>query len=255
MLSAALAATALLLTACSGSDGDGGGGGNGGGKAAPAPGATARTYGCLTRDQAEKGALTLDAGTAGGTDLDAYYRDSDAGHARVGVVFSHQADGSLCEWAPALDAFTGAGYAVFAFTCTGDVTEGIKAAERYYRDKGVGAVALVGASKGAAASLVAARLDDNPLPVRAVVSLSSPEVYPLFNAALAVKAVKAPTYFAAEQGDSPFNTSAQALYDASAGEDKQLKLYPGSRHGALLLQDGALPDVLAYLGRHAPATG
>ncbi|GAA2101530.1 hypothetical protein GCM10009759_35320 [Kitasatospora saccharophila] len=245
-LPVALAATALLLTACSG------GSGSGAGKAAPSP--SADTYGCVTAEQAAKGSFSLDGGTAAGNYLDAFYRDSDAGHAKVGVVFSHQADGSLCEWAPAFDAFTGAGYAVLAFTCSGDVTEGIKAAERYYQGKGVGAVALVGASKGAAASLVAAKLD-NPLPVKAVVSLSSPSSYPLFNAALAVTTVRTPTYFAAEQTDSPFNDNAKALYDASVAEDKQLKIYPGGNHGAPLLQDGALPDVLGYLAKHAPATG
>ncbi|BAJ28795.1 MULTISPECIES: alpha/beta hydrolase [Kitasatospora] len=246
----ALAAAALLLTACSG--GSGGGGEDGAARAAASP--SANTYGCVTRQQAEKGSFTLDGGTAAGTYLDAYYRDSDAGGAKVGVIFSHQADGSLCEWAPAFDAFTKAGYAILAVTCSGDVTEAVKAAERYYQGKGVGAVALVGASKGAAASLVAAKLA-NPLPVRAVVSLSSPTSYPLFNAEMAVTVVKTPTYFAAEQLDTPFSADARTLYDASVAEDKQLKIYPGSHHGAPLLQDGALPDVLGYLAKHAPATG
>ncbi|MFD7733661.1 hypothetical protein ACFV6F_25190 [Kitasatospora phosalacinea] len=245
-LPVALAATALLLTACSS------GSGSGGAAASPAP--SVDTYGCLTQEQAAKGAFTLDGGTAAGNYLDAYYRDSDAGHAKVGVIFSHQADGSLCEWAPDFDRFTGAGYAVLAVTCSGDVTEAIKAAERHYQGKGVTQVVLVGASKGAAASLVAARLD-NPLPVKAVVSLSSPEAYPLFNAALAVTVVRTPTYFAAEELDSPFAGNARTLYDASVAEDKQLKIYPGGNHGALLLRDGALPDVLGYLAEHAPAGG
>ncbi|WP_099899686.1 S9 family peptidase [Streptomyces sp. TLI_171] len=241
----ALAATALLLAACS-SGGDR--------KADAAPSASADTYGCLTQEQAAKGSFSLDAGTTGGTDLDAYYRDSDAGHAKVGLVFSHQLGGSLCEWATNFDAFTRAGYAVLAFTSEGDVTEGIKAAGAYYRAKGVTRMALVGASKGAAASIVAAKLD-NPLPVEAVVSLSSPEAYSQYNPAVSVKAVKAPTFFAAEESDVPFNTNAKTLYEASVGEDKQLKIYPGGHHGALLLADGALPDVLAYLAKHAPAAG
>ncbi|MFF4341548.1 alpha/beta hydrolase family protein [Kitasatospora sp. NPDC001540] len=249
-LPVALAATALLLTACS----SGSGSGSGSGQAAAPPGPSANTYGCLTRDQAAEGAFTLDGGSAAGNHLDAYYRDSDAGHAKVGVIFSHQADGSLCEWAPVLDRFTEAGYAVLAVTCSGDVTEAIKAAERHYQGKGVTQVALVGASKGAAASLVAAKLD-NPLPVKAVVSLSSPRAYSMFNALLAVTVVKTPSYFAAEQRDSPFADNAQALYDASVAEDKQLKIYPGGNHGAPLLQDGALPDVLGYLAKHAPAAG
>ncbi|WP_033218341.1 alpha/beta hydrolase family protein [Kitasatospora phosalacinea] len=243
-LPVALAATALLLTACSG----------GSGKTGAAPGPSADTYGCLTRAEAEKGSFTLDAGTSGGSSLDAYYRDSDAGHAKVAVIFSHQRDGSLCEWALDLPAFTKAGYAVLAYTSEGDVTEVIKAGSAHLKSKGVGAVALVGASKGAAGSLVAAKLD-NPLPIKAVVSLSSPASYPQFNAALAVTTVRTPTYFAAEQADSPFNDNARALYDASVAEDKQLKIYPGGSHGAPLLRDGALPDVLDYLARHAPAAG
>ncbi|MFC8717099.1 alpha/beta hydrolase family protein [Kitasatospora sp. NPDC057198] len=243
-LPVALAATALLLTACSGGSGKTG--------AAPAP--SADTYGCLTAAEAEKGAFALDAGTSGGTGLDAYYRDSDAGHAKVAVVFSHQRDGSLCEWALDFPAFTEAGYAVLAYTSEGDVTEVIKAGSAYLKTKGVGAVALVGASKGGAGSLVAAKLD-NPLPIEAVVSLSSPETYPQYNAALAVTRVKTPTYFAAEQNDSPFNDNAKALYDASVAEDKQLKIYPGGNHGSALLKDGALPDVLGYLAKHAPAAG
>ncbi|MFJ1756791.1 alpha/beta hydrolase family protein [Kitasatospora sp. NPDC088134] len=247
-LPVALAAAVLLLTACT--SGSGGTAAKTTAAAAPTP----KTYGCLTKDQAAKGSFTLDAGTTGGTDLDAYYRDSDAGNAKVGVVFSHQLQGSLCEWAPVLDDFTRAGYAVLAFTSEGDVTEGIKAAATYYQGKGVGALALVGASKGAAASLVAARLD-NPLPVKAVVSLSSPEAYGQYNPAVAVRTVKTPCYFAAEEFDPPFNAAAKALYEASAAEDKQLKIYPGGNHGAPLLKDGALPDVLAYLAKHAPAAG
>ncbi|MEV4559396.1 hypothetical protein AB0K51_20725 [Kitasatospora sp. NPDC049285] len=170
------------------------------------------------------------------------------------MVFSHQLGGSLCEWAPTFDAFTRAGYAVLAATTEGDVTEVVKASAGYLKGKGVTAIALVGASKGAAGSLVAARLD-SPLPIRAVVSLSSPEAYSQFNAAVAVKSVKIPCFFAAEEFDSPFNANAKSLYDASVAEDKQVKIYPGGNHGAPLLKDGALPDVQAYLAKHAPAAG
>ncbi|MFI9784877.1 alpha/beta hydrolase family protein [Kitasatospora sp. NPDC051984] len=246
MLPVALAATALVLTACSSSGSST--------KAAATPEPTAATYGCLTKAQAAKGSFALDAGTAGGTELDAYYQDSDAGGAKTALILSHQLSGSLCEWAPVFGEFTKAGYAVMAFTGEGDVTEGIKAAANRLKEKGVTSIALIGASKGAAASLVAAKLD-SPLPIKAVVSLSSPDVYSQFNAALAVKSVKIPTYFAAEELDAPFNANAKALYEASVAEDKQLKLYPGGNHGAPLLKDGALPDVQAYLAKHAPAAG
>ncbi|MFG2818981.1 hypothetical protein ACGFX4_06075 [Kitasatospora sp. NPDC048365] len=245
-LPVALVAATLVLAGCTGSDP--------GGDTAAAPSPSAKTYGCLTKDQAAKGSFGLEAGTAAGGTLDAYYRDSDAGGAKVAVVLSHQLDGSLCEWAPHLDAFTKAGYAVLPFTCSGDVTDGIKAAAAHLKGKGVGRVVLIGASKGGAASLVAGKLD-NPLPVAAIVTLSSPEAYGQFNAALAVKAVKAPTFFAAEEGDAPFNADAKSLYDAATATGKQLKLYPGSNHGAPLLGDGALPDVLAFLAANAPASG
>ncbi|MGX4737753.1 alpha/beta hydrolase family protein [Kitasatospora griseola] len=246
VLPVALAATALLLTACSSSGSST--------RTAAAPSPTAKTYGCLTEEQAAKGSFALDAGTAGGTGLDAYYRDSDAGGAKVGVIFSHQLSGSLCEWAPVFDEFTKAGYAVLAFTSEGDVTEGIKASAVRLKEKGVTGLALIGASKGGTSSLVAAKLD-SPLPIKAVVSLSSPDVFNQFNAGLAVKSVKIPTYFAAEEMDAPFAANAKELYDASVAEDKQLKIYPGGNHGAPLLKDGALPDVKAYLAKHAPAAG
>ncbi|MGW4381657.1 alpha/beta hydrolase family protein [Kitasatospora sp. NPDC004531] len=248
-LPVALAATALLLTACSS-----GGSSPKSAQAEPSRSLTPLTYGCLTKEQADKGAFTLDAGTTGGTALEAYQRDSDAGGAKTAIIFSHQSSGSLCEWAPVFDEFTKAGYAVLAFTSEGDVTEGIKAAAARLKAKGVTGVALIGASKGAAASLVAAKLD-SPLPIKAVVSLSSPDVFPQYNAELAVKSVKIPSYFAAEEKDAPFNANAKTLYDASVAEDKQLKIYPGVNHGAPLLKDGALPDVKAYLAKHAPATG
>ncbi|MFD7643320.1 dienelactone hydrolase family protein [Kitasatospora sp. NPDC059795] len=249
MLPGALAATALVLTACSSSGSST--------KAAPAetpaPTTGATIYGCLTQEQS-KGAFTLDAGTAGGSSLKAYYRDSDAGGAKTAVIFSHQLSGSLCEWAPYFADFTKSGYAVLAFTSENDVTEGIKAAAGKLKEKGVTGLALIGASKGGTASLVAAN-QQNPLPVKAVVSLSAPDVFPLYNAAVAVKSVKIPTYFAAEEMDAPFNANAKSLYEASAAEDKQLKIYPGVNHGSLLLKDGALPDVKAYLAKHAPAAG
>ncbi|GAA2774681.1 hypothetical protein [Kitasatospora cinereorecta] len=240
----AAATAALLLTGCTGgADGSSG-------SAAP----SARTYGCLTADQAAKGAFGLEAGTAAGGTLDAYYRDSDAGGAEVGIVLSHQLGGSLCDWTPYLAAFTAAGYAVLPFGSEGDVTDGIRAAAGYLKGKGVTKLALIGASKGGTASLVAARLA-SPLPIAAVVTLSAPETNGQFNGALAVRNSTVPTLFTAEEGDSPFNAAARTLYDESVSPHKELKLYPGSSHGAPLLTEGAMPDVQAFLAAYAPPTG
>jgi len=239
---AGVLAAALLLAACS----------SGSGRPAEAKASpSAATYGCLTKDQAAKGSFALEAGTES---MPAYYQDSDAGHARTAIILSHQLNSSLCEWIPYLPEFTKAGYAVLAFTTEGDVTEGIKGGTGYLKEKGVTKVALIGASKGGTASLVAARLE-NPLPIAAVVSLSGPESSGQANAGTAVKVSKVPTLFAVEEMDGRFTGDAKSLYAAAVTPDKELRIYSGSSHGAPLLKEGAMPDVQAFLAKHAPAAG
>ncbi|GAA5000707.1 hypothetical protein [Kitasatospora paranensis] len=240
---AAALAAGLLLAGC---------GSGAAGKAAPAAASTPPTYGCLTAAQAAEGAVTVDGGLGS---FEAYFRDSDASGAKVAIVFSHQNGGSLCDWLPYLDGFTGAGYAVLPFTANGDVADGISAAAGYLKGKGVTKIVLIGASKGGTGSLVAGALPDLPLPAAAVVSLSAPESFGGNNAATAVKRLTVPVFFAAEELDQPFADNAKSLHAATASAEKQLKLYPGGHHGALLLSDGALPDVQAFLARWAPPQG
>lgn len=246
MSAAGAAALALLLAGC------GGAGAGADAAAPPSPSARVVTYGCLTKDQGAKGAVSIPSDLS---TVDAYFRDSDAGGAKVAVVLSHQNGGSLCDWIPYLDAFTGAGYAVLPFTANGDVATGIRSATGYLRDKGVARVVLIGASKGGTGSLVAGALPDSPLPVAAVVSLSGPESFGADNAATAVKRLAAPVFFAAEEHDGPFPGNARSLHAAAVSADKKLKIYPGANHGAALLADGALPDVQAFLAEYAPPTG
>ncbi|MER5636992.1 hypothetical protein ABT095_08555 [Kitasatospora sp. NPDC002227] len=223
----------------------------GGAKAAPSPTKTADTYGCLSQAQADRGSFGL---PSNGVKRDAYFQDSDAGHARAAVVFSHQNGGSLCDWYPYLAEFTKAGYAVLPFSSQGEVPEDIAAAEDYLKAKGVTSVALVGASKGGTASLVAGA-HPGSLPVPAVVSLSGPEQFGDFDGVKAVTASKAAEFFAAEENDQPFADNAASLHRQAVSPAKQLKIYPGVHHGAPLLQDGALPDVLAFLAKYVPAAG
>ncbi|MFD9129864.1 alpha/beta hydrolase family protein [Kitasatospora sp. NPDC059571] len=237
---AVAAAVVAVLAGCDGSR-----------AAAPAAASSPPTYGCLTAEQAAKGSVTVE----GLASLEAYYRDSDAGGAKIAVVFSHQNGGSLCDWIPYLDSFTRAGYAVLPFNANGTVSDGIEEAAGYLKGKGVAKVVLVGASKGGTGSLVAGALPDLALPPAAVVSLSAPESFSGDNAGTAVKRLTAPVLFAAEERDQPFADSARSLHAAAAAADKQLKIYPGGNHGATLLSDGALPDVLAFLARWAPPRG
>ncbi|MER8184110.1 hypothetical protein [Kitasatospora sp. NPDC094015] len=246
------AALALLLVGCGPDGGAGGGTGGAAGEAAPVPSASVVTYGCLTAEQGAKGAITVPSDISS---VDGYYRDSDAGGAGVAIVFSHQNGGSLCDWVPYLDGFTRAGYAVLPFTANGDVATGIESVAGYLKTKGVNRLVLIGASKGGTGSLVAGALPGLAVPVVAVVSLSGPESFGGDNAAIAVKRLATPVFFAAEEHDGTFPADARSLHAAAVSADKQLKIYPGANHGAALLADGALPDVQAFLARYAPPTG
>ncbi|MFJ9607241.1 alpha/beta hydrolase family protein [Kitasatospora sp. NPDC101176] len=208
-----------------------------------------RTDGCLGEDRARTGSIDLQG--ASGV-RPAYFQQADGGAAKVAVVFSHQAEGSLCDWLPYLPAFTRAGYAVLAATVGGSPSRDIPAALSWLGTKGVTAVVLVGASKGATGSLVAAGAP-TPLPVAAVVSLSGPWSWDGEDAHEALKALRAPEFFAAEEDDSPFAGNARQMHDFGRSPVNELKIYPGGDHGADLLADGALPDVLAFLARNAPA--
>lgn len=237
-------ATAVLLAVGCGSSGTS--------SAGPTP--TPATYGCLTPEQATSG--SFDLSTRSGP-LGAYFRNSDTGNAEVGAVFAPQAGGSLCDWLPHYAAFTAAGYAVLGYMGGVGGPDDVRLAVERLKSKGVSRVVLVGASKGASASLeAAAESATSPLPVAAVVSLSSPLSYPgESNAERAVATSTVPTFFGVEAQDGRFAEFTRQLHAAAVAPVKELKVYPGVNHGAAVLTDGALPDVRAFLDRNAPAVG
>ncbi|MFD8084810.1 alpha/beta hydrolase [Kitasatospora sp. NPDC059722] len=210
----------------------------------------ARRFGCLTEEQNRTGSINVPAvsGVRPG-----YFQQSDAGTAKVALFFSHQLGGSICDWVPYLKAFTAAGYAVLATEEPGSPARDVPAALTWLGGKGITRAVLIGASKGGTGSLEAAAERSTPLPVAAVVSLSGPANYEGDRALVAVAKIKAPVFFAAEEDDSPFAGDAKDLYATSVSPAKTLKIYPGSRHGADLLADGALNDVLAFLAQNVPA--
>ncbi|MFC8448706.1 alpha/beta hydrolase family protein [Kitasatospora sp. NPDC057223] len=243
-VSAVGVATAVVLVAGCGSSGTS--------SAGPTP--SAATHGCLTAAQAAAG--SLDLSTRSGP-VGAYFRNSDAGNAKVGVVFSPQAGGSLCDWLPHYATFTAAGYAVLGYMVGGGGPDDVRTAIGQLKSKGVSKVVLVGASKGASASLeTAADSATSPLPVVAVVSLSSPLSYPGESSAeRAVATSTVPTFFGVETQDGKFPDFTRQLHATAVAAVKELKVYPGVNHGAAVLTDGALPDVRAFLDRNAPAAG
>ena len=167
------------------------------------------------------------------------------GKGSTGVVLSHMSDGDICGWMPYARQLASGGYRVIVYyfhgygtstsggdggTLDGDVV----AAAGYLRSQGVSTIALLGASMGAAASLVAAT-ELKPAPA-VVVSLSSPQAYQGAIAIDAVKSLTVPVLFAAGVADPGFADDAQALYDATpASTDRKLLIASSSSHGSALV--------------------
>ncbi|MGW2399298.1 alpha/beta hydrolase [Kitasatospora sp. NPDC001664] len=231
--------TALLLAGC---------GSTGGTTTAPKP--SASTYGCLAQDRADKGSFALDSVAK----RDAYFQDSDAGHAKVAVVLSHENGSSLCDWIPFVEDFAKAGYASLAFTSAGDVAQDVEAAAAYLKGKGVQRTVLIGASKGGTASLTAAATP-GALPVAAVVTLSSPTYHGSWDGKAAIGKLTVPLFIAVQENDQPFaENAAELAAAATAAPVKELKVYQGASHGTRLLEQGtAKADLLAFLAKNAPA--
>ena len=99
-------------------------------------------------------------------------------------------------------------------------------------------VVLAGASLGAIAALVGATAVSPP--PAGVVSLSAPASYGGLDAAAAVRALRAPTLFAATEGDGGFPGDARLLHDRSAAAEKELVIAPGNAHGTRMLEDAAV---------------
>ena len=167
------------------------------------------------------------------------------GKGSTGVVLSHMSDGDICGWMPYARQLATGGYRVIVYYFHGfgtslDAGEGstldsdVVAAAGYLRSQGVTTVALVGASMGAAASLVAAT-QLKPAPA-VVVSLSSPQAYQGAVAIDAVKSLTVPVLFMAGVADPGFADDARALYDATpASTDRTLLIASSSAHGSALV--------------------
>ncbi|WP_371478871.1 hypothetical protein [Kitasatospora sp. NBC_00315] len=119
---------------------------------------------------------------------------------------------------------------------------------------------MVGAADTATALLdTAAAPSTTPGPVQgviALVALSAPRKSGGWDAVRYAERALLPTFFAADKDDRTAAADAKALYDASAhaAPGKLLRIYPGAHHGADVLGDGALPDLLDFLAARTPAT-
>src|ERR671924_366490 len=121
---------------------------------------------------------------------------------------------------------------------------------RTLRSRGAQSIVLGGASLGGAAVLAAAA-QATPA-VDGVISFSSPQIYVNVNAFAAVRALRVPALFLAQEDDDPFDDDARAMYEACASTEKRLEVTAGPEHGFRLLQTAATRGLVdAFIAGHS----
>jgi dienelactone hydrolase len=179
------------------------------------------------------------------------------GRGRTGVVLANQSDRDLCSWIPLTRVLVHADFQVLLFDYSGaDPQTDVAAAARKLRQSGARSVALIGASKGARAVLVAASLSASR--VSAVVSLSAestgrtgpPRITPF------VRRLHVPVLFLAARHDpwTADGVDTHELYEAAHGTQRQLVELPGAAHGVDLLAGRRgrqiTKQILSFLRQH-----
>ena len=179
------------------------------------------------------------------------------GQSKAGVVLANQSDRDLCSWLRFARSLSRAGFGVLLFDYSGaDPQADVAAAAKELRRRGARSVALIGASKGARAVLVAGSLPR--VDAAAVVSLSAestgrtgpPRIVPF------ARRLRVPLLFVAARRD-PWTADGRdthELFRAARSSVKRLVELPGEAHGVGLLEGGRGKNVsalvIAFLHRH-----
>jgi dienelactone hydrolase len=254
-IGAGVTVTALLLASCSGSSGSGSSGGAVTTRSARAPTTPAkpvkllRPLKPLRQPSARCGAPHTEATlirfkAADGTGLDGVM----VGSGTVGVVLAHEYDNDLCGAWPFANYVAKRGFRVFAIDircfgrsacpqgdAAGRVVDDLVAAVTELRRRGVTKVALVGASMGGSAALIAATRVQPA--VDAVVELSGQAnptslLHIPLNAQAAVQQLTVPAMFVVANLDQLTSVDeTRAMYQADKTTDKHLLVLPGQYEG------------------------
>jgi dienelactone hydrolase len=163
------------------------------------------------------------------------------GTGTVGVVLVHQIDASHCQWLPYGKQLADRGYRVLLIDLGGygssepssKPDQDVKQAVGYLRQQGLQSIVLIGASLGGTASLSAAVIVTPP--VIGVISLSGPVRINGMDLSVRIRALVSPVFYIAGVDDGLFGTDAQALYDSTVEERKQILLADSSLHGVALV--------------------
>ncbi len=184
------------------------------------------------------------------------------GDGEAGIVLSHMFPADMTAWFDAARHMAGRGYTVLAFNFRGyPPSEGsrdlgtapgdVLAAVAFLQRSGVEHVALVGASMGGTASLMAAA----EVEVAAVVALSAPVRFRGMDVDDVVPALNMPVLLMAAQEDGPGNESLEAL--TGRLPEAETDVFGGDAHGTNLLLDRpeSLEHIERFLLEHLPPTG
>jgi predicted alpha/beta-hydrolase family hydrolase len=167
------------------------------------------------------------------------------GKGSTGVVLSHMSDGDICGWLAYAQQLAHRGYRVIVYyfhgfgTSSGGANDStldgdVIAAAGYLRAHGTPTIALIGASMGATATVVAAAALQPPPAV--VVSLSAPKYYRGLDALEAAGKLTAPVLYTAGLTDGDYADAAQALFDATPpSTNRTLLVATSSAHGTGLI--------------------
>ena len=194
------------------------------------------------------------------------------GSGQTGVVLSHTLPADQSSWWEFARELADRGYLALTYDfrgyCPGGdagcsqgersiaaIWQDVLGAIGEVRSEGATRIALLGASMGGTASLVAASKPDTS--VSAVVTLSAPtSIEGLVADPDLLSTIPAAKLFIAGTGDAQAADAAQELY-AAASQPKRVDIVTSDDHGTDLLtgnQSGVLrTTILAYLSQYAPA--
>jgi pimeloyl-ACP methyl ester carboxylesterase len=171
------------------------------------------------------------------------------GTGKTVLVLSDQSDQDLCSWLPFTGRFLAAGYgvALWDYGSVAPIDE-LAGGVAAVRSAGAAKVVLVGASKGAKVSLLAA-VRVRP-PVAGVVSLSAEDtLQPGIDVVAAVRPLRVPVVLLTSAGDLFGSAQAAAgIARSMSGSDKKVISVPGAAHGTALLP-AVLAPVITFLRR------
>jgi pimeloyl-ACP methyl ester carboxylesterase len=188
----------------------------------------------------------------------------EAEGATAGVVLAHMQPADQSAWFEYADSLADDGYRTLTFNFRGSCPGGeagcsqgeadpamswrdVQAAVRYLRSTGIPRVAVIGASMGGTAALVAAAQPGSSF--GAVAALSAPiTIDTLTVTPETLVTATAAKLFVAGAGDAAAAVDAQRMYDQSV-PPKRVEIVPSDDHGTDLLEGSQGPNVRAVLAR------